>query len=306
MRATEVAEPGDSDMNNQLPRLGYRWRSAVGDMIVTVTIEHDEILAKLALPWIEIVPSRRTMSKRSLPSHAHEPSPNVIVVAHSADKTTLDVCSKFLQRHWKPRFNMAHAPGECAWQIITPSDERLLIFTWVNWLRNSRPMFEEFCRETSHEFGTLTPDGIIVIEARQIPFRQCRLIHQDQLRRRPATIKKQSAKSILAKADELLRSRKSKFENVDYRELSDDEEAHDDEHQAQLESIFLSNMASYEKALSVRFGTAVEVGPDEHKAIPINGVVRHAIWAVGKKRLYLAVSHEDRELPWVTYLGIIA
>lgn len=269
------------------------------------TITHDDILARLACPWIEIVPSRRTMAKRNLPTHAHEPSPNVIVLAHPKDKTSLDICSQFRQKHWNPRFNPAHVPSEFAWQILTPNEERLLLFTWGNWLRNSRNMFEEFCRDTHHEFGTLTPDGMIVMASRNIPFRDCQLTHENQFRPRPpVTVKKQSAKSILVKAEKLLKSRKSKFEDVDYRELYEDEEAHDDELQAQLESIFLANMASYEKALSVGLGTPAEVGPDEHKTIPINGVVRHAIWTVGRKRLYLAVSHEDRELPWVTYLGV--
>ncbi len=245
------------------------------------------------------------MSKRSLPAHAHEPSPNVIVLAHPTDKTSLDLCGLFRQKYWKPRFNGAHVPSDFAWQIITPSGERLLIFTWVNWLRNSRQMFEEFCRETNHEFGTLTPDGVIVMSSRRISFWDCRLMHEDQFRpRRSVTVKTQSIKSILAKAEELLKSRKSKFEIVDYRELYDEEEAHDDKLQGNLETSFLSNMASYEKALSMKFGPPTEVRPDEHKSIPINGVVRHAIWTVGKKRLYLAVSHEDIELPWVTCLGV--
>jgi hypothetical protein len=268
-------------------------------------ITHEQILARLAAPWIEIVPSRRKRSKRSLPANAHEPSPNVLVVAHPADKTSLDLCSQFRQKHWKPRFNIAHVPCDFAWQIVTPSGERLLIFTWVNWLRNSRQMFQEFCRATNHEFGTLTQDGMIVMASRNIPFRHCRLTREDQLRPRPpVTIKKQLAKSILAKADGLLKSRKSKFEDVDYRELYDDEEAHDDELQGKLEASFLANMVSYEKVVSVKFGLPTEVGTDEHKSIPINGVVRYAIWTVGKKRLYLAVSHEDTELPWVTYLGV--
>ncbi|WP_397568551.1 hypothetical protein [Schlesneria sp. T3-172] len=289
-----------------LPRVpGDGSRSSVGGFVVIMAITHDEILAKLTLPWIEIVPSRRTMSKRSLPAQAYESSPIVIVQALPADKTSLDLCSRFRQKHWKPRFNDAHVPCGNAWQIVTPSGERLLIFSWVNWLRNSRQMFEDFCRETNHEFGTLTPNGVVVLGARQIPFRDCRLTHEDQFRPRPpVTIRKQSAKSILAKSDTLLQSRNSKVQDVDYRELHDDDEAHDDELQGQLQSDFLANMAFYEKALSVKFGTPAEVGSKEHKSIPINGVVRYAIWTVGKKRLYLVVSHEDRELPWVTYLGV--
>lgn len=246
------------------------------------------------------------MSKRSLPAHAHEPSPNVLVLAQATDKTSLDLCSQFRRKHWKPSFNPAHVPTDFAWQIVTPSQDRLLIFTWVNWLRNSRQMFEEFCRETKHEFGTLAPDGVIVMGSRRIAFRDCQLLHEDQFQSRPvAMVKKQSATSIVAKAEKLLQGRKSQCTAVDCRELQDDEQAHDDELQLQLEKNFRANMAAYEKALRVKFGPPTEVGSDEHKSIPINGVLQHAIWAVGKKRLYLALSHEDRELPWVTYLGVI-
>lgn len=272
---------------------------------MVAAITHDEFLARLALPWVEIVPGRRTMARRNLPKHAHEPSPNVIVLAHPSDKTALDLCSQFRQKHWKPSFNSAHVPSDFAWQIVTPSEERVLIFTWVNWLRNSRQMFEAFCRETDHEFGTLTPDGVLVMASRRIPFRDCRLAHEDQFRPRPPVmVKRQSAKSILAKAEELLKSRKSKFEDIDYRELYDDRETHDDELQRTLETSFRANMTSYEKVLSVKFGPPAEVGSDEHNFIPVNGVVRHAIWTVGKKRLYLALSHEDTELPWVISLGV--
>lgn len=58
------------------------------------------------------------MAKRDMPVHAHEPSPNVILSAHRADKTASDIRSQFLLMHWKPRFNFAHVPSGFPWQII--------------------------------------------------------------------------------------------------------------------------------------------------------------------------------------------
>jgi hypothetical protein len=151
----------------------------------------------------------------------------------------------------------------------------------------------------------LTASGTILIGSRSIPFRDCKLMHQDEfLPRAPLTVKKKSAKTLLAKAGELLKSRKSKFEDIDYRELYDEEEAHDDDLQRQLETNFLANLAAYEKMLVAKFGPPTEAGPGQHDGIPINGLLRHVVWVVGKKSLYLAISHEDRELPWVIYLGV--
>jgi hypothetical protein len=244
------------------------------------TITHDELLARLARPWVEIVPGRSAIPRRDLPAHAHEPSPNVIASALSADRTSLDVCGQFRLKHRTPRFNAAHVPCDFAWQIVAPGGQRLLIFTWTNWLRNSRQLFEAFCRETGRETGTLTPDGVVVMESRSIPLRDCRLVHEDRFRPRPpVAIKKMPAKTVVAKAEELLKGRTSRFEDLDHREPYDEKEAHDDDLQRTLEASFLANMASYEKALVAKFGPPTEAGPGGHDAVPVNGLLRHAVWA---------------------------
>lgn len=245
------------------------------------------------------------MAKRALPAHANEPSPNVLVVALPTDRTALDVSGQFRLRHWKPRFNEAHVPQGYAWQFIAPSGGRLLLFTWVNWLRNSRQMFEGFCRESGRESGTLSLDGPIVLGAKTIPFRGCRLVHEDELRpREPVAVPGKSDQAILAKAEQLLKGRTSQFDEINSREFFNDEEAHDDSLQATLEENFRANLASYERALTTRYGPPANAGPEGNRNIPINGVLRHVIWTAGKRSLYLALSHEDTELPWVIYLGV--
>lgn len=266
---------------------------------------HDGLLERIALPWICIVPSRQKMPGRDRPPHAEEPSPNVVVAALPTDRSALALCSQFRQKHWKPRFNEAHVPSDFAWQIITPDGDRLFLFTWVNWQRNSRRLFEEFCRETGRALGTLTHDGTIVLGTRSLSLRDCRLAHEDEFHERPVPAESHGTGEVLSKADRLLKCRKSKTEQLDYRAFVNDREAHDDDLQESLERTFLARMAAHEKALGGRFGPPVSAGADEHPDVPVNGVVRHALWRVGKKSLFLVVSHEDRELPWVLELGVL-
>lgn len=269
-----------------------------------MSVTHDEILALIATPWIEMGGGRKTIAKRSLPPLAHDPGPNVVVAALPTDKTALSVCTEFLRRHFKPRFNWAHFPSGFAWQFLAPGGERLLLFTWSNWQRNSRQMFEDFCRETGRDCGTLTLDGTITLRGKTIPFRACRLVYQDDLQpRAPASLKCKSARTIIAAADQLLRRRKSQVEEIDYRELSD-EEAHDEELQEKLAANLQANLNTYEKALTKKYGPPGNAGPNEHRDLAINGVLRHVIWKVRRKLLYLALSHEEIELPWVIYLGV--
>jgi hypothetical protein len=272
-----------------------------------MTIGHSDIQARIAATWLDIIPSRRKLAKRSLPPQAHECTPNVLVVALPTDKSNLDLCGQFRLRHWKPGFDMAHIPSDFVWQIVTPGGQRLMLFTWTNWRRNSRKLFEDFCRETGRKFGTLTLDGAAIVGAETIPLGSCRLVHETELRARPAlVVKAKSAKVLASKAEQFLKRRTGHFEAIDYREFHDEPEAHDDRMQESVEQMFRVNFAKYESALTDKYGSPTKGGSKGHRDIPINGVMQYQIWRVGSKSLYLALSHEDRELPWVIYLGIKA
>lgn len=269
------------------------------------SITHEELLSRLSLAWIDLVPGRRKLPKRDLPQHAQEPSPILLVVAGPKDTTSLEIISEFLKKHLKPKYDHAHTPTGYAWQLITPTGERLLVFTWVNWRKNSRQLFETLCQESGRAYGTLTTDGLIELGTRTIPFRDCQIIQEDQLRQRPPLqVKPHPAKAIVTQAEKLLKARKSKCEELHCREFFDDAEAHDEEVQSQLEATFLSSMKTYEKALASRYGAPTRTGTDQVDQIPINGVVRYALWEIGAKTLYLAAAHEDRELAWVILLGV--
>ncbi|MCA8986774.1 MAG: hypothetical protein KDA78_03990 [Planctomycetaceae bacterium] len=271
-----------------------------------MTITHDDILERVTSTWLDIIPSRRTIARRSLPSHANEITPNVLVVARKSDVCNLDLCSEFRQRHWKPRFDDGHVPGDFVWQLVTPDGQRLLLFTWVNWKRNSRKMFIDFCQETEREVGTLSLDGSVNIGTTAIPLRSCQIVHEKQFRSaQTIVVKPKSARTILSKAAQLLKCTSSQFKELDCRELQDDEEAHDDQLQDTLKETFLKNCEQYEQAITKKYGAPTGRGSKEHPEIPVNGVIRYFIWSTGKQKLYLAVSHEDRELPWIISMGTV-
>lgn len=109
---------------------------------------------------------------------------------------------------------------------------------------------------------------------------------------------------VVAIAKSYLRGKKDVCEELDQREFWDEEEAHDDELVERTHRQFLRKMKAYQKLLTAEFGEPAAVGKDEHDAIPRNGVLEHAIWDVNGKLLFLAVSHEDTELPCLILLGV--
>ena len=249
-------------------------------------ITHDDILKRINDTWLEIMPSRKSLAKKLLPSQANSPSPNVVVVALPTDTGNLIVCREYRLKRWKPGFNDAHVPSDYRWQLVTPAGQRLLLFTWVNWRRNSRQLFEEFCRETKREY-------------------ECRIIDEsEQTKPAPKAIKPKSAKVLLATAAQLLKRRSSQCKELDCQELWDDAAAHDDDLQNTIEKNFRANFERYAEVLNKEYGTPTKTGATEHRQIPLNGVLRYATWTVSQKSLYLALSHEDRELPWLISLGI--
>lgn len=109
---------------------------------------------------------------------------------------------------------------------------------------------------------------------------------------------------LLAKADALLLSESDQFEVIDYRGFLNDEEAHSDRIQNLRAIEFRERFDMYRAALVSRYGPPDQTGSDVLCHIPICGILHQGIWTAGTKSLYLALSHEDRELPFVILLGI--
>ena len=87
------------------------------------------------------------------------------------------------------------------------------------------------------------------------------------------------------------------------RELKDDEEAHDDALQEQLEQEFDTAFAAALSDLTSEHGAPLRTGQDDDESVPLNGVFRFAIWHIRDNQLWLAAAHEDRECPFLLLLG---
>jgi hypothetical protein len=109
---------------------------------------------------------------------------------------------------------------------------------------------------------------------------------------------------VVALAKTYLRAKKDACEELEEREFWDEAEAHDRALVEKTHHQFLGKMKAYQKLLTAELGEPAVVGKDEHDAIPRNGVLEHAIWDVQGKSLFLAVAHEDTELPCQLLLGV--
>jgi hypothetical protein len=113
----------------------------------------------------------------------------------------------------------------------------------------------------------------------------------------------QMAKSAKALAHKILADDAGALEELRIHEFEDDEEAHDDEATDRLYAEFSAEFDRVEAALTRQYGKPSRRGKKDDKAIPLNGVFRFAIWAVGDKQLFAAAAHEDRGVPILLMLG---
>ncbi len=109
---------------------------------------------------------------------------------------------------------------------------------------------------------------------------------------------------IVSFAEELINDEPGSLEIIKIYMIEDDEEAHDDEFQKQKHLEFEAVHNSLAKELSKKFGTPkIAKKEDEFNKIPLCGVYPAATWEVNGAELYLAVSHEERETPYLLAIG---
>ena len=85
--------------------------------------------------------------------------------------------------------------------------------------------------------------------------------------------------------------------------LTDDEEAHDDEKTEKLYAEFSAELDRVQKELTKQYGQPSRTGETDDEVIPLNGVFRFAVWAVGDSQLFVAASHEDRGVGILLMIG---
>lgn len=122
-------------------------------------------------------------------------------------------------------------------------------------------------------------------------------------RKKKVSGKKKWGKSVVQKARQLLREPPGDVHELRIYEFDDDEDAHDDDFQTQVEQSFVESFDALVEMLSTEFGQPAIVGEADHNAIPLTGVFKFACWNVGEKTLYAAAAHEDREEPFLLVIG---
>jgi hypothetical protein len=90
-----------------------------------------------------------------------------------------------------------------------------------------------------------------------------------------------------------------------FEDYEDDEEALDESAMEKLYSEFLAEFDQSQSALTAEYGEPSRIGDGDNEVIPLNGVIRFAIWAIGNSQLFLAFAHEDHGLPVLLMLGTL-
>lgn len=265
----------------------------------------DELLRRLATPWIDMGGGRRSLPRKKLPSTAFDPSPNVVVIAREDELLGNTLSSAYLQQFEKPLQNIAHVPTALAWQLVLPDKRRAFVFTWGNWKRNSLALFQKSLADQFRQHGRITSEGVVELDGGTIELRDCDIIHSDELESRKPVRKILPAPDVVKAAQALVKGRRDAQKEIEIREF-DDEEAHDEELLARVKASFGRKLATCLKSLKAEYDEPADTGTDQHDGIPVNGVFRYALWSVGAKTLYLAASHEDIGLPCVLVVGVRA
>jgi hypothetical protein len=114
-------------------------------------------------------------------------------------------------------------------------------------------------------------------------------------------------KTAINLANDLLGREKASLEDLEIHRFRKDAEAHDDEAIQRLYDDFEGKFMRAQSELSAKYGQPVRTGDQYEKDIhiPLNGIIRFAIWKVESKPLYLAFTHEDRGLPILLMLGTV-
>ncbi len=82
-----------------------------------------------------------------------------------------------------------------------------------------------------------------------------------------------------------------------------DEEAHDDE---LIEEVYDDYSSRCDRAIAIiskRHGKPMRTGGEDDDAIPANGVFRFGLWSIEGRGVFVAATHEDRELPVLLIAG---
>lgn len=112
-------------------------------------------------------------------------------------------------------------------------------------------------------------------------------------------------KSATQIARELLANGEEEPVEIRDHEFADDAAAHDDAAIERLYTEFGAECKKLQAELTRTFGKPSETGQEDGEIVPHNGVFQFAAWEVEDQYLFVAASHEDRELPILLTIGTV-
>src|SRR4051812_40523640 len=99
-------------------------------------------------------------------------------------------------------------------------------------------------------------------------------------------------------AAKLLKVGRTGAELLQVRDFKTDEAQHDDDLHARVCAEFSAEVDRLKEELSKKYGKPWRTGSKDTRLVPGGGVVRYAVWRVGKMRLHVCAAREDREVPF--------
>lgn len=112
--------------------------------------------------------------------------------------------------------------------------------------------------------------------------------------------------SVAKLARKLLQASGEQTELLRMHDFKTDVASHDDDLHDRLCLEFSSEVDQAARELSKAYGRPFRTGAKDCDLIPVNGVVRYAVWKLGARRLFVAAAREEREVPFLLLLGVIS
>jgi hypothetical protein len=113
------------------------------------------------------------------------------------------------------------------------------------------------------------------------------------------------AKSLTTLASELIAEGLGGLEELHVHEFEDAAAAHDDNGIERLYVQFKAELDAARAGLSRVYGNPLRTGTADDRAIPLNGVFCFAVWDVDGTELFVAATHEEREVPILLMIGTV-
>ncbi len=165
------------------------------------------------------------------------------------------------------------------------------------------PYLEEYCAATKKGLAEIGSDGNVVLNGQRYALMSFSVTHEKPIRK-PPMFKRKRRRNVVELALQATESKRVCNKTVLQFDFPDDESRHDDDLQEAARDHFDKQFREALDELIMMYGKPIETGEDDHELIPLGGVFHYAVWNVEYGKLFLAVAHEDRELPLWLKVGV--